>query len=111
MELKTFENILSDLKKERYHPIYFLTGDEPYYIDRLSDYIQENVLEEAEKSFNLSILYGKDTDARTVINAAKRFPMMSDRQVVIVKEAQDLAGVDDLIHYVENPLPSTLLVL
>ncbi len=111
MELKPFENILSDLKKKNFHPVYFLTGDEPYYIDQISDYIQESVLGEAEKSFNLTILYGKDTDARTVINTAKRFPMMSDRQVVIVKEAQDMAGIDDLIHYIENPLPSTLLVL
>jgi DNA polymerase III subunit delta len=111
MEMKSFENILSDLKKKQYHPVYFLTGDEPYYIDLVSDYIQENVLVEAEKSFNLTVLYGKDTDARSVMNSAKRFPMMSNNQVVIVKEAQEMDNIDELIHYIENPLQSTLLVL
>jgi DNA polymerase III subunit delta len=111
MELKTFEIILSDLRKKQYAPVYFLTGDEPYYIDQISDYIQENVLNETEKTFNQTILYGKETDAVSVMNAAKRFPMMASHQVVIVKEAQEMSGIDDLQHYVENPLKSTLLVL
>jgi DNA polymerase-3 subunit delta len=111
MAAKTFEQIVSDLKKKQYAPVYFLTGEEAYFIDIVSDYIQDNVLTEAERSFNQTILYGKDTDALTVINAAKRFPMMSSYQVVIVKEAQELKDFEKLQHYVENPLKSTLLVI
>lgn len=111
MASKTFEQILSDLKKKQYAPVYFLTGEEAYFIDMISDYIQENVLDEAEKTFNQTVLYGKDTDALTVMNAAKRFPMMSSHQVVIVKEAQELKDFETLQHYVEKPLKSTLLVL
>ena len=107
----TFEQIMQDLKKKIYHPVYFLTGDEPYYIDRISDYIQEHVLDETEKTFNQTVIYGKDTDARTVINAAKRYPMMANHQVVVVKEAQELQEFEELIHYVEQPLKSSLLVL
>jgi DNA polymerase-3 subunit delta len=77
MAAKTFDQILSDLKKKQYAPVYFLTGEESYYIDMISDYIQDHVLDESERSFNQTILYGKDTDALTVMNAAKRFPMMS----------------------------------
>jgi DNA polymerase-3 subunit delta len=111
MAAKTFDQILSDLKKKQYAPVYFLTGEESYYIDMISDYIQDHVLDESERSFNQTILYGKDTDALTVMNAAKRFPMMSSYQVVIVKEAQELKDFENLQHYVENPLKSTLLVL
>jgi DNA polymerase-3 subunit delta len=111
MDLKGYEQILSDLQNKKFHPIYFLTGEESYYIDKISDYIQENALDEAAKSFNQTILYGKDSDALTIMNAAKRFPMMSSHQVVIVKEAQEIKEWDDLIHYIEQPLASTLLVL
>ncbi|MEX0986285.1 MAG: DNA polymerase III subunit delta [Bacteroidales bacterium] len=111
MEVRSFENIIAELKKKQYRPIYFLTGEESYYIDKVSDYIQENVLDEAEKSFNLTVLYGKDSEALTVMNAAKRFPMMSSHQVVIVKEAQELKDIENLYHYAEQPLASTLLVL
>ncbi|MFC2079839.1 DNA polymerase III subunit delta [Bacteroidota bacterium] len=111
MDIKSFEQILADIEKKLYHPVYFLTGEEAYYIDQISDYIQENVLNESEKTFNQTILYGKDTDAVAVMNAAKRFPMMSEFQVVIVKEAQDMKDIDNLVHYIENPLKSTLLVL
>ena len=107
----TYEQILSELKKGIYKPVYFLTGDEPYYIDRITDYIAENVLTEEEKTFNQIILYGKDTDIPNIINTAKRFPMMASNQVVIVKEAQNLGNIDDLIYYVEKPLDSTLLVI
>jgi len=102
--MKSAEQILNELKNKQYHPVYFLTGDESYFIDQVSDYIQENVLDESEKTFNQTILYGKDTDARTVINAAKRFPMMASYQVIIVKEAQELKDFGDLIHYVEQTL-------
>ena len=106
-----YEDIVSDLKKNIYSPIYFLMGDEPYYIDRITDYIQKNVLTESEKSFNLTVLYGKDTDIGTVINTAKRYPMMASHQVVIVREAQHLRKIEDLVYYAEKPLNSTILVI
>jgi len=106
-----YKEIISDLKKKIYKQVYFLTGDEPYYIDRITDYIAENVLTEEEKTFNLMVLYGKDTDIPSIINTAKRFPMMASNQVVIVKEAQNLGSIDDLIYYIEKPLESTLLVI
>lgn len=107
----TFEKILSELKNKKYHPVYFLAGEESYFIDQISDYIAENVLSEAEKSFNQVVLYGKDIDAAAVINAAKRFPMMASHQVVIIREAQNIKNIDDLIYYVEKPLSSTILVI
>lgn len=107
----TYEQLIGDLKKKDFKPIYFLFGDEPYYIDRITDYITGNVLEEAEKSFNQTIVYGKDSDAGQVTNLARRFPMMASRQLVVVREAQDLKDFDRLVHYVEQPQPTTLLVL
>lgn len=107
----TYEQIIKDLKQKKYQPIYFLCGEEPYYIDKISDYIENNVLDEAEKSFNQTILYGRDTDAITIINEAKRYPMMAERQVVIVKEAQDIKKIEELNSYFENPTPTTLLVI
>ena len=109
----TFEKIIQDLKSRIYHPVYFLHGNEPYYIDVITHYIEEHVLEETEKEFNQSILYGKDVDIATVLSYAKRFPMMSNYQVVIVKEAQDIKNFeksDEFIHYLNNPLKSTILV-
>lgn len=93
-------------------PIYFLMGEEPYYIDKISQYIADHVLTEDEKSFNQMVLYGKETSVDDVIANAKRFPMMAEHQVVIVKEAQHLSrSIENLISYVENPQPSTVLVL
>src|SRR6267154_6568352 len=86
----TYEKILADLKKKVYSPLYFLYGDEPYYIDLISDYIEKNVLSDSEKEFNLTVVYGKEADPLTLISTAKRYPMMSNYQVVIVKEAQDV---------------------
>lgn len=106
-----FDQIMADLKRKNYSPVYFLMGEEPYYIDEITEYIAENVLNETEKVFNQTVIYGKDTDIGTVINAAKRFPMMASNQVVIVKEAQNIKNIDDLIYYVEKPLKSTVLVL
>lgn len=106
-----FEVILQNLKKNIYHPIYLLEGDEPYFIDKVSDYIEQNVLSEAEKGFNQTIFYGKDTEERTIAHAALRYPMMADKQVIIVKEAQSLKKIEDLSHYAEKPMPSTILVL
>jgi len=79
----TFEKILRDLKNKSYSPLYFLTGDEPYYIDKITEYITDNILSDSEKTFNQVILYGKDTEIPEIINAAKRFPMMSKYQVVV----------------------------
>lgn len=107
----THEEILTELKGKKYRPVYFLMGEEPYFIDRITEYIEKNVLSEEEKTFNQIILYGKDTDVPGIINAARRFPMMSPHQVVIVKEAQTLPKIDDLIHYVDAPLQSTILVI
>jgi len=111
MEFRTADQIISELKIKQFYPVYFLTGDEPYYIDLVSDYIQEHVLNESEKTFNLTVVYGRDTDVNNVIDTARRFPMMSSHQVVIVKEAQELKDIEKLIHYIEKPLASTLLVL
>jgi DNA polymerase-3 subunit delta len=107
----TFEEIFKQLNEKIYRPIYFLMGEEPYFIDRITEHIAEHMLTEEEKTFNQMILYGKDTDITTVINTARRFPMMASHQVVIVREAQNLERIEDLIHYVENPLESTLLVI
>lgn len=108
-----FENIIENLRNKVYHPIYFLQGEEPYYIDEISNFIAQNVLDENEKEFNQSILYGKETSVASILECAKRFPMMSNYQVVIVKEAQNIKERDldeNLAHYVENPLKSTILV-
>ena len=106
-----FESIISDLRNKKYAPVYFLMGDEPYYIDKITDFIADNVLSESEKPFNQVIVYGKDTDIATIIDTARRYPMMASYFVVIVKEAQQMKDIDDLIHYVEQPQPSTLLVI
>jgi DNA polymerase III subunit delta len=107
----TYEKILSDLQNKSFHPVYFLAGEEPYFIDQISDFIEKHALSESEKSFNLLILYGKDSDAAAVTNAAKRFPMMANHQVVIVKEAQTMRNIEDLVFYIDNPQPTTILVI
>jgi DNA polymerase-3 subunit delta len=107
----TYESILADLKKKKYYPIYFLMGDESYYIDKITDYIASNVVSESEKAFNQVVLYGKDVSISEVINAAKRFPMMAKHQVVIIKESQNIRNIEDLVYYAQQPLNSTLLVI
>ena len=107
----TYEQILGDLKNKIYHPVYFLSGDEPYYIDKLADYAAKNILKEEEKAFNQTILYGKDVMARDINSAARRFPMMSNYQVIIVKEAQDIKDFEELVYYIGEPLKSTILFL
>jgi len=107
-EVKT---IVGNIKKGIIAPIYFLMGEEPYFIDIVSDYIEEHVLQEDQKGFDQIVLYGQDVTVPTIIDYARRFPMMSDRQVIIVKEAQNLrATIDQLVPYVENPTPTTVLV-
>lgn len=107
----TFEQIITDLNNKIYKPVYFLMGEEPFFIDKITNYIHENVLTEAEKAFNLSVIYGKDSDIGDVINNARRFPMMANYQVLILKEAQEIKNIDTLVYYVNNPLKSTILVV
>jgi len=113
------ETVLEDLKRKKYAPLYFLQGEEPFYIDQISDYIETHALKEHEKSFNQVILYGKETDLPTILDHARRFPMMSDHQVVIVKEAQEMSDLEKdgkgnqanpLLNYLKNPVSSTILV-
>ncbi len=106
-----FAELFQNLKKGIYFPIYLLQGEEPYYIDLISDYIEENVLTDAEKGFNQTIFYGKDSDPVNISESARRFPMMASKQVIIVKEAQSLNKIELLASYAENPLESTILVL
>ncbi|MCB0556863.1 MAG: DNA polymerase III subunit delta [Phaeodactylibacter sp.] len=103
--------ILKELKAGQYHPIYFLHGEEPYFIDVVSDYIEDKVLGEAEKAFNQTIFYGKEVDHLAVLDTARRYPMMAQRQVVLIKEAQEMRSLADLLGYVEKPMETTLLVI
>ncbi|WP_373127344.1 DNA polymerase III subunit delta [Bacteroides sp. HPS0048] len=105
------DDILKELRAKQYRPIYYLMGEESYYIDLIADYIIDNVLSETEKEFNLTVVYGADVDIATVINAAKRYPMMSEYQVVIVKEAQAIRNMEELSFYLQKPLNSTILVI
>lgn len=110
------EGVLQDMKAGRLAPIYFLQGEESFYIDQIAAYVENNILNETEKGFNQMVLYGKDAPIAAVLNQARRFPMMSERQVVIVKEAQEIPdlgkeeGKKMLESYAKNPLPSTILV-
>lgn len=106
----TCDEILKELKAKQYRPVYYLMGEEAYYIDLIADYIEDKVLTETEKEFNLTVIYGNETDIASVINAAKRYPMMSEHQVIIVKEAQNLSNIDELSYYLQKPQPSTILV-
>lgn len=107
----TYADVLAELRAKQYRPIYYLMGDEPYYIDQISNYLIEHVLTPEEKEFNQTVVYGSDVDIATIINAAKRYPMMAEHQVVVVKEAQDVKNMDELSFYLKHPMPSTVLVL
>ncbi|MDD4847957.1 MAG: DNA polymerase III subunit delta, partial [Bacteroidales bacterium] len=119
----TFDQIIKDLENKKFRPVYFLQGEEAYFIDLISDFIENNVLNESERSFDQTIVYGRDTDKTSVVSLAKQFPMMAQYQVIIVKEAQDLKDLaakgktaakkkeqDALEAYLEHPQPSTILV-
>lgn len=101
---------MSDLKTGRYAPVYYLMGEEAYYIDLIANYIIDNVLTEEEKDFNLTVSYGLDVDISNIINAAKRYPVMSKYQVVAVREAQNIKNIDSLAYYLKSPMRSTILV-
>lgn len=106
----TFQAIMSDLKAQKFSPIYILMGEESYYIDQISDYISENVLTPGERDFNLTVCFGSDVSAVQVTDMARRFPMMAKYQVIIVKEAQNIRSLEALEKYLKNPVKSTILV-
>lgn len=105
------QKILDDWKKNSFKPIYWLEGEEEYFIDKVIDYAEHNILPESEASFNLSIFYGKDANWADIINACRRYPMFAERQVVLLKEAQQMRDIEKLEAYVENPLTSTVFVV
>jgi DNA polymerase-3 subunit delta len=114
----TYDSIIKEINSRQFAPVYYLMGEEPYYIDRLSDYIAEHVLTEEERGFNQMVIYGQDTDMASIVSAAKRYPMMAEHQVIIVKEAQALVAkeaqahrtLDELVYYLQKPQPTTVLV-
>lgn len=107
----TFEQIITNIKSRDFKPVYLLMGDEPYYIDELTSLFINTVLPEEERDFNQTILYGMETDVKSVITLARSFPMMSDYQLVVVKEAQNLSKIEELEVYAKNPLHTTILIL
>jgi len=107
----TFEGICRDIREKKFKPVYILMGEEPFFMDKITDLLIETVVNEAERDFNQTILYGADADAAKIINAARRFPMMSDYQLVVVREAQMVRDIEILAHYVKKPLMQTVLVV
>ncbi len=107
----SYKDIMADLKARRFAPVYYLMGEESYYIDRIADYIADNALKPEERDFNQTILFGSDVTASAIVDAARRYPMMAERQVVIVKEAQNIRQTDALEKYMKQPLKSTILVI
>lgn len=105
------EKIITDWKKGQFKPVYWIEGEESFFIDQVMDYAEHHILKESEAGFNLTVFYGRDADWAQVINACRRYPMFSDRQVVLVKEAQNMKDIEKLEGYVEKPLPSTILVV
>lgn len=106
-----FEEICKDITEKQFAPIYCLMGEEPYFMDKITDLIIDNALDESERDFNQTVYYGADIDAATIMNAARRFPMMAERQLVVVREAQLIRNIEELTFYAKNPLNSTILVL
>jgi DNA polymerase-3 subunit delta len=105
------EKIIADWKKKNFKPVYWLEGEEPYFIDQVMAYAEHNILSESEASFNLTIFYGKDADWASIINTCRQYPIFAERQVVLLKEAQQMKDIDKLESYIENPLNSTILVV
>lgn len=105
-----YSQIISDIRKKKFAPIYFLMGEEPYFIDMISDSIEEEALDEADRAFNQIVVYGRDVDVETVASQARSFPMMGDRMVVIVKEAQDLKNIEEFEKYLDAIPATTILV-
>ena len=106
-----FEDLCNSIVNKQFSPVYFLTGEEPYFIDKIEELLIKHVLDDAERDFNQMIFYGIDSDPVTIMNAARRFPMMAARQLVVIKEAQHLSKIEMLTHYVKAPVPTTVLVV
>ncbi|NJB86844.1 DNA polymerase-3 subunit delta [Lewinella marina] len=106
-----FSALLKSIKAKDFSPVYLLHGEEPYFIDQLEEAIEAHALQEHERAFNQTILYGKDTDHLQVVDAARRFPMMAERQLILLREAQDMRDIKELARYAENPAPTTVLVI
>lgn len=107
----TYSSIMKELQSGQFRPVYYLMGEESYYIDKICDYIAEHALQPEERDFNQTIMFGSDVNASQIADAARRYPMMAERQVVIVKEAQNLKNTDALEKYIKQPLTSTVLVI
>ena len=107
----TYDSVMRDLKERKFCPVYYLMGEESYYIDKISDWIAENVLQPEERDFNQTILFGSDVTAAQVADAARRYPMMAEHQVLIVKEAQNIKNTEPLEKYMKQPMASTILVM
>ena len=110
-ETSTHVPIISDIRRKAFKPVYLLMGEEPYYIDLITDEIVKNALNDDERDFNQTIVYGADTDMSAILTASRRYPMMAERQLVVVKEMQMMRSIDDLLLYLQNPQPTTVLVL
>ncbi len=106
-----FAPLLKAIKSKEFSPLYLLHGEEAYFIDQLEAAIEANALQEHERAFNQTVVYGKDTEFLQVVDAARRFPMMAERQLVLLREAQDMRSLKDLVKYAENPSPTTVLVI
>lgn len=109
--LESYKQLITKLKQGQISPVYLLMGEESYYIDKISEWLYSNLLKDEEKDFNLSILYGADVTAKQIMDKARRFPMMSERQVIVVREAQSIKGIDALERYMDKPVSTTVLVL
>ena len=107
----TYDSIMRELTARHFRPLYYLMGDESYYIDKIADWIAENVLQPEERDFNQTVLFGSDVTASQIVDAAKRYPMMAEHQVLIVKEAQNIKNTEPLEKYFKSPMPSTILVM
>ena len=107
----TYDSVMSELKARKFKPLYYLMGEESYYIDKISDWIAENVLQPEEQDFNQTVLFGSDVNASQIVDAAKRYPMMAEYQVLIVKEAQNIKNTEPLEKYFKQPMPTTILVM
>ena len=107
----TYDSVMSELEAREFKPVYYLMGDESYYIDKISDWIAQNVLQPEEQDFNQTVMFGSDVNASQIVDTCKRYPMMAERQVVIVKEAQNIKNTEPLEKYFHQPMPSTVLVM
>ncbi len=106
----TYDNIIQDLQNKIYYPVYLLSGDESYFIDSISNYMEENILDAMDREFNQTIVYGLDTTITSLLNLARSYPMSANYQVIIVKEAQNIKEMGDMLKYFENPSESTILI-